>query len=72
MKPLYNLTHVTQVKVEFEGCQVSDMSPEDIHQFCLTIPEVVALNGPDSDYAEQYYDIQVSADSVTYIYRKME
>ena len=56
------------LECEFDGCQI-DGSLDEAVQFCLQLDEVKDLN-PGSDYTEQYYNIQVTADSVTIIFNK--
>ena len=64
-----NMTKQT-MSVELDGCQVADLTLGEIQKLCFQLhPELKDLN-PGSDYTEQYFDIQVSADSITVIFRK--
>lgn len=56
------------IRVEFDHCEVGELSLEDVVKFCLTLPEVEALNA--SDYCQQYYTINMYANSMEVEFRK--
>lgn len=57
-----------KLHLEFDGCQVNG-SLDELVNYCLSLPEVMQLN-PGSDYTEQYYTIECSAEAVCIIFRK--
>jgi hypothetical protein len=60
------------IKIELDNCQIANLTISQIQELCFTLhPELKDLN-PDSDYTEQYFDIQCSADSITVVFRKEE